>query len=35
MKIEKPIFVVFEGIDGSGKSTLCKSLTEKLTERGI
>ncbi|MCG6192590.1 dTMP kinase [Leptospira sp. FAT2] len=35
MKIEKPVFVVFEGIDGSGKSTLCKSLTEKLVERGI
>ncbi|ULH28090.1 dTMP kinase [Leptospira weilii] len=35
MKIEKPIFAVFEGIDGSGKSTLCKSLTERLTERGI
>ncbi|EKR65108.1 dTMP kinase [Leptospira weilii str. 2006001853] len=35
MKIEKPIFAVFEGIDGSGKSTLCKSLTERLTEHGI
>ncbi|EMJ93502.1 dTMP kinase [Leptospira alstonii] len=35
MKIEKSIFVVFEGIDGSGKSTLCKSLTEKLVERAI
>ncbi|OMI14992.1 dTMP kinase [Leptospira weilii] len=35
MKIEKPIFAVFEGIDGSGKSTLCKSLVEKLVERGI
>ncbi|AXR60709.1 dTMP kinase [Leptospira mayottensis] len=35
MKIEKPIFAVFEGIDGSGKSTLCKSLTERLTEQGI
>ncbi|MDI7166550.1 dTMP kinase [Leptospira santarosai] len=35
MKIEKPIFAVFEGIDGSGKSTLCKSLTDRLNERGI
>ncbi|WP_061230618.1 dTMP kinase [Leptospira interrogans] len=35
MKNKKPIFVVFEGIDGSGKSTLCKSLTEKLIELGI
>ncbi|UOG29832.1 dTMP kinase [Leptospira noguchii] len=35
MKNKKPIFVVFEGIDGSGKSTLCKSLTKKLIELGI
>ncbi|PJZ57752.1 dTMP kinase [Leptospira barantonii] len=35
MKNKKPFFIVFEGIDGSGKSTLCKSMTEKLSARGI
>ncbi|TGK31825.1 dTMP kinase [Leptospira gomenensis] len=35
MSSAKPLFVVFEGIDGSGKSTLCKSTTLALGERGI
>ncbi|RHX85901.1 dTMP kinase [Leptospira stimsonii] len=35
MKKESPLFVVFEGIDGSGKSTLCRSITELLLKEGI
>jgi dTMP kinase len=29
-----PKFIVIEGIDGSGKSTLCKNLSKKLNEIG-
>ncbi len=28
-------FVVIEGIDGAGKSTICRRVAEKLTSRGI
>lgn len=28
------MFVVLEGIDGSGKTTVCSALSEKLSERG-
>lgn len=33
--MEKGKFIVIEGIDGSGKSTLCKKISEKLQEKGI
>ncbi|XDD49420.1 dTMP kinase [Leptospira sp. WS92.C1] len=35
MRNENPLFIVFEGIDGSGKSTLCKSVTELLLKKEI
>ena len=31
----KGIFVVFEGIDGSGKSSVCKAISEMLSADGI
>lgn len=34
MKIKKPIFLVFEGIDGSGKTTLSEMLLTYLNENG-
>ena len=35
MSERAPKFIVFEGIDGSGKSTHAKSLVDRLTFRGI
>ncbi len=35
MKIKLPVFMVFEGIDGSGKTTLSEMLFEYLSENGI
>ena len=34
MPIRKPLFVVFEGIDGSGKSTACAEIEKILLSRG-
>ncbi len=35
MSIRLPLFVVFEGIDGSGKTTLCERVHAYLTGRGV
>jgi dTMP kinase len=35
MKIKLPIFILFEGIDGSGKTTLSKMLFRYFSENGI
>jgi dTMP kinase len=32
---EKPLFIVFEGIDGSGKTTQAKMLVDRLAARGV
>jgi dTMP kinase len=34
-KCEKPLFIVFEGIDGSGKTTQAKRLVDRLAARGV
>ncbi len=34
MKIKKPLFIVFEGIDGSGKTTISKMLLAFFEENG-
>ncbi|MGD2245859.1 MAG: dTMP kinase, partial [Candidatus Aminicenantes bacterium] len=35
MKLKKGILVVFEGIDGSGKSTQAERLGQRLEEKGL
>ncbi|MGL4369429.1 MAG: dTMP kinase [Spirochaetota bacterium] len=34
MSLRKPLFIVFEGIDGSGKSTACSGIERLLREEG-
>ena len=33
--MNRGLLIVFEGIDGTGKSTQCKMLSERLSEKGI
>ncbi len=35
MKRVRPVFIVFEGIDGSGKTTICEAVYRHYTKTGF